>query len=76
MRNIENLQWKKILGMKRMEIVLQKLFFVNWTMDYQGATSNRGFFNTLTTYEGQMKGRKIFIGATFKTCFYDHAWHD
>jgi hypothetical protein len=30
------------------------------------------FFNTLTTYDGQMKRRKIPLVATFKTCFDDH----
>ncbi len=32
----------------------------------------QGFFNTLTTYNGQMKGGKIPLVATFKTCFDDH----
>jgi len=55
-----------------MEKMLQKMFFVNWTIDYQGATSNRDFFNIFTTYVGQMKGGKIPLVTIFKICFDDH----
>jgi hypothetical protein len=75
-RNIENLQWRKISIVKLMEKCYKICFFVNCTVDYKGATSNRDFFNTFTTYDGQMKGGKIHLVITFKTCFDDHAWHD
>ncbi len=35
-----------------------KVFFVRWITNYLGVASNRDFFNTLTTYDGQMKGGK------------------
>jgi len=53
-----------------------KMFFVNWIIDYQNVASNRDLFNILTTYDGQMKGGKIPLVATFNTCFDDHVWHD
>ncbi len=47
--------------------------FCNWTTNYQGVTSNRVFFNIFTTYDGEMKGGKIPLVNTFKTCFDDLA---
>jgi hypothetical protein len=67
---------KKVLRSEAYEKNVTKDFFVNWIANYQGAASNRDFFNTLTTYDGQMKGGKIPLVTTFKTCFDYHVWHD
>jgi hypothetical protein len=67
---------KKDLKSEAYGKTVTKDFFVNWIANYLGATSNRDFFNTLTTYDGQLKGGNMPLVATFKTWFDDHAWHD
>jgi hypothetical protein len=55
---------------KLIEKCYKRCFFVNWTIDYKGATSNMIFFNILTTYDGQMKEGKNTSNSHFQDLFW------
>ncbi len=73
--NYKKLAMKKDLMSETCGKNVTKMLFVNLIVYYQNVASNKDFFNTLTTYDGQLKGGKIPLVATFKTCFDNHVWH-